>query len=171
MSVTCPDCGGEFANADIAPHKYMGGSSGCWATFNEIIAREFQDAGYYPAHRMTVDAYAAQHPGDATNRRAVQSVNIHMAALYLTIEKGNADTVPGMLKALAAHHKDKFKPLDKPGAFRMTAKDVVAAKDAADHCKRVREWAADVWRANAANQEWARYLAELVYPLDDVHHA
>lgn len=158
----CPDCGGLFEETDMAPHPYMGGSPGCWAVFNEVLAREFQDAGYFAAHRMMVDAYAAQHPGDPRNRRAVQSVNIHLAALYLIFEENRADIVPKTLKALATNHKDIFRPLEKPQTFDVTVEDVVDAKDAAEHCALVRKWAENVWRANAAHHEWARRLAKLV---------
>jgi hypothetical protein len=37
-------------------------------------------------HRLTVDAYAAQHPGEP-EARSIQSVWVHLAGLYLTLER------------------------------------------------------------------------------------
>ncbi|MEO1250727.1 MAG: DUF5946 family protein [Pseudomonadota bacterium] len=161
MKEQCPDCGGFFEPSDAAAHKYLGASPGCWAAFNVVMAREFQDAAYFAAHRFTVDAYTAQHPGDPADRRAVQSANIHLAALFLIVEKGRPQNVPALLSALATGHKDKFKPLAEPQPFSITVNDIVAAEDAAAHCERARDWAEDVWRANAVNQDRARELAAI----------
>jgi Family of unknown function (DUF5946) len=38
------------------------------------------------AHRMTVDAYCAQHPGKP-ERRTIQSINVHLVGLFLTVER------------------------------------------------------------------------------------
>ncbi|MDZ7628938.1 MAG: DUF5946 family protein [Parvularculaceae bacterium] len=36
-------------------------------------------------HRLSVDAYAVQHPGGAS-RQAIQSVGLHLARLYIQLE-------------------------------------------------------------------------------------
>src|SRR5262245_1929410 len=48
----CEDCGAIVAE----------GRAGCLKLFEEILAREFSDFHYGRAHRLTVDAYALQHP-------------------------------------------------------------------------------------------------------------
>ena len=159
----CPDCGGVFDDIDGVTHKYLGGSPGCWATFNEVLAREFQDIGYFAVHRQTVDAYTAQHPGDQTDRRAAQSVNIHLTALYLTIEDGKDDSYArGALGELAKRYKSEFKPLTPPQHYDMTVKDVLAAETAEDHCRLVREWARAVWRAWEDHHDTARAYAQRI---------
>lgn len=70
MLETCADCGISLAPVDTAAHAYLGASPSCWALYGEVLAREYCDPAYFRAHRMTVDAYAAQHPGRA-ERRAV----------------------------------------------------------------------------------------------------
>ena len=153
---TCPDCGVAFPPADVTPHKYLGGSTGCWAAFNEVLAREFQDINYFAVHRFTVDAYTAQHPGDQTDRRAAQSVNIHLTAIYVLLEENrDAAHARTLLAALANNMKGAFQPLTPPaaGAYAMTVKDVLAAKNAREHCALVNEWVRDVWRAWAHQHE------------------
>ena len=155
----CPDCGAELAPVDGVTHAYLGGTSSCWAAFNDVLAREFQDISYFAAHRFTVDAYTVQHPGDQSDRRAAQSVNIHLAALCALIEQEcKASFVPQLLKALANNYKDVFEPLPPPApdSYALTVKDVLRAENAQQHCEIVRYWAEAVWRAWEPHHETAR---------------
>jgi hypothetical protein len=68
-------------------HAYMTSSPACWSAFNSIMAREYSDIGLLPIHRLSVDSWAVQHPGDGS-RRAVQSVGLHLARLMVQIEDG-----------------------------------------------------------------------------------
>jgi hypothetical protein len=61
---------------------------GCWQMFGELQADELQRFGYPPAHRLVVDAYMAQHPGDGRDRRDRQSVFVHLAGPYALLELG-----------------------------------------------------------------------------------
>ena len=163
--IRCPDCGGEFADNDIMPHPYLGGSAGCWAAYTELLAREYQDSAYFAAHRFTVDAYAAQHPGDQSDRRAAQSVNIHLAALWVLVEEVDSPaSIPNVLKSLANNYKDEFKPLSPPApsVYTVTVNNVLAATNAREHGEMCRAWAADVWRAWAPHHETVRDLARRV---------
>ncbi len=104
MSETCPWCGGEFAPAqDGVTHAYMLSSPGCWAAYGELLAREYSDAVLFgSSHRLTVDSYALQHPGDPGDRRAVQSFWIHGASLWLVLRMGASVTeATAALKFLA----------------------------------------------------------------------
>lgn len=160
----CADCGAAFTPVDGDAHAYLGASPACWAAFNVILAREFQDAAYFAAHRYTVDAYTVQHPGDQANRRAAQSVNIHLAALCALIEQGRAAaSVPHMLKMLANTHKDRFTPLPPPApeAYALTVQDGLSVKTARHHGEAMRAWAESVWRAWAPHHETARMLVRL----------
>ena len=155
----CSDCGGAFPPVDGDTHAYLGASAGCWAAFNEVLAREFQDAEYFAVHRLTVDAYTTQHPGDQTDRRAMQSVNIHLAALCALIEQDcDFAFVPRLLKTLANKHGASFSPLPAPAleSYKLTVKDVLKAENAQQHGEIVRDWAANVWRAWAPHHQIAR---------------
>ena len=161
---SCPDCGAVFAPIDCVTHAYLGGSAACWAAFNDVMAREFQNAAYFAVHRFTVDAYTTQHPGDQSDRRAAQSVNIHLAALCALIEqRWDIAAIPRLLKTLANNYKDWFEPLSPPApdSYAFTVQDILKAGSAEEHCKVVRDWAEAVWRAWAAHHDRARSLVKL----------
>lgn len=146
----CPSCGGNFdANPDGATHAYMLSSPGCWSAYGLVLEREYSDAVLFgAAHRLTVDAYALQHPGDPAERRAVQSFWIHGASLWLVLRLGWTHMqATGALKALAGGNYAE-RPIDIP-RFAFTHADVLARPlsehiDAASHY------------ANAALEGWAK---------------
>ena len=161
----CPDCSAAFAPVVGVTHAYLGGSPACWSAFNDVMAREFQDADYFTIHRFTVDAYTTQHPGDQSDRRAAQSVNIHLTALCALIEQDREITyIPRLLKSLANNYKGLFEPLRPPAPDRyaLTVKDVLAAENAQQHCKIVRDWAETVWRAWEPHHHVARAHIERI---------
>ncbi|MEO1136544.1 MAG: DUF5946 family protein, partial [Pseudomonadota bacterium] len=161
----CPDCGAKLEPLDGVTHAYLGGSPACWAAFNDVLAREFQDVSYFSAHRFTVDAYTTQHPGDQSDRRAAQSVNIHLAALCALIDQGlDKSFAPHLLKTLANNYKDMFQPLSPPAPddYTITIKHVLAATSAKAHTEIVLEWSHDVWRAWAAHHDTARRYVKLI---------
>ena len=65
----------------------MESSPGCWAAFGEVLALEYSEASYARAHRLSVDAYAVQHPG-RPSPQSVQSVALHLISLCLILEQG-----------------------------------------------------------------------------------
>ncbi|PAX07015.1 hypothetical protein CKY28_13215 [Sphingomonas lenta] len=99
-----------------------------------------------------MDAYCAQHPGEP-ERRTVQSINIHLAGLYVTVGRGLAsDYARRVIGALTAGHAAAFRWLDPPpnlGTIRINHVRTAAGAD--DHGERVRAWARSVWDA------WAHY--------------
>ncbi len=54
-SVRCPECG--------AP------DSACEARFHELLALEFEEAGYGAVHHLTVATYMLQHSSKLTRER------------------------------------------------------------------------------------------------------
>jgi Family of unknown function (DUF5946) len=68
-----------------ATHPYVGASSACWTRFAELSATLPQ--GDTPLRRLVTDAYMVQHPG-VPERRAIQSVCLHLVGLCLVIERG-----------------------------------------------------------------------------------
>ena len=81
----CPGCGQELPVIDGAVHAYAGASSACWTRFAELGAT--LPPGGTPLRRLVTDAYMVQHPG-VPERRAIQSVGLHLVALYLVLERG-----------------------------------------------------------------------------------
>lgn len=80
----CPACGYEGEHSGPT-HAYMSPSAACWARYGEVLAREYSDREYWKAHRLLTDAYCGQH-SISDDRRARQSLYIHMAALMLHFE-------------------------------------------------------------------------------------
>ncbi len=60
----CFSCGALVPATDGTTHDHMLSSPGCWAIYGEVLAREYERPAYMADHRLTVDAYAVQHPGE-----------------------------------------------------------------------------------------------------------
>ena len=88
----CPGCGLDLPEHDGPTHAYIGASPACWALYGELLAREYGELRYPPSHRLTVDVYAIQHPGGG-ERRAIQSVAVHLMALCLVLERYSGDVL------------------------------------------------------------------------------
>jgi Family of unknown function (DUF5946) len=63
LKEACPGCGAMLPPSTGPTHESIGASPACWAVFGEVLAAEYSDGTFWPAHRISVDAYAAQHPG------------------------------------------------------------------------------------------------------------
>jgi len=137
----CHSCGGEFeAEPGGVTHAYMLSTPGCWAGFGRVLAREYSDPALFVAsHRLSVDAYALQHPGHREEARAVQSVWLHATSLWLVMREGAEHAfATAALKALAGRT-----PLSLPEvatSFAMTHADLLSHPISA-HEALTREWA------------------------------
>jgi hypothetical protein len=157
--IKCYGCGASVPDVEGATHKYIGAVAGCWAIYGEILAMEFGNPSYfYPAHRLTVDTYAVQHPGEP-GRQSTQSVYVHLAGLYLSLEEDlEVSKIPKIMSSLTAQSAD-FVWLEPPvtnGA--LTVLDVVKAENAEEHQRIVKAWAEDVWQAWAAHHPKIKQL-------------
>lgn len=113
----CIGCGGSFADNDGPTHPYMLSSAGCWARYGQVLAREYGDPALFGAvHRLTVDAYALQHPGLPGDPRANRSVWIHFAALHAILSQGlsHADATARLAK-IARHDFPPLPPAPRHG--------------------------------------------------------
>lgn len=70
----CPGCLVEFDPVDGPTHRYLGASPACWRQYTNSLASDL------PLGPLSVDAYAAQHPG-VSSPQAIQSVAIHLITL------------------------------------------------------------------------------------------
>ncbi|MEZ5312499.1 MAG: DUF5946 family protein [Thermoanaerobaculia bacterium] len=128
-------------------HRYIGASPGCWRTYGEVLAREYGEFAMPAEHRLTVDAYAVQHPG-TPSPQAIRSVAVHLMALHLALEEGvELARVTGLLSRFAK--RDGYEWLVPPadGLGEITVVDVHAARDLAEHRELVWRWARSVWAA------------------------
>lgn len=145
--VKCSGCGGLFPDIEGPTHRYMESSSGCWATFGEVLAREYSDAAYFEIHRLTVDAYAVQHSGQPSPQ-SIKSVGVHLIRLYLLLECGLEMQHANNAMLVISRTKEQFvwlTPPPVPGLI--TVPDVHQATNVEQHIQLVREWAASVWAA------------------------
>jgi hypothetical protein len=142
----CPGCHAHYLPCDGPTHPYIGASAACWATYGEVLAREYREFGYPDVHRLTVDAYAAQHPG-IEFRQSIQSVAIHLIGLYLWLECGkSAREITARLRvAVKRGGFTWLTPPKQPGVI--TVQEVVLATNRDDHISKVEAWARSVWQA------------------------
>ena len=128
-------------------HRYMESSPACWALYGEVLAREYSDPAYLAIHRLTVDAYAAQHPG-RPSPQSFQSVAVHLGRLCLLLERGIDFRRANDAMLALVRNESQFRwltPPKNPGA--MTVADVHRADSASAHVNQVRLWADSVWEA------------------------
>lgn len=157
--VKCYGCFGEFLKSTDyltghSPHPYIGAIHECWLTYSEILAKEFSDCDYFKVHRITVDAYMAQHIGDQKDRRARQSANVHLIALYLNFAKGlQAPSILNFLKQAAAQKRDWPPVLQIQNPKWLTVNDVIKARNVNEHIKYVTAWGKSVWDAYMDHHE------------------
>ncbi|WP_053057507.1 DUF5946 family protein [Rubrobacter aplysinae] len=160
----CYGCGALVPRSEKGTtHEYIGASPGCWSVYGKVLEREYADyERYFDIHRLTVDAYAAQHPGEPS-RRATQSVAVHLIRLHLMLELGlpperaNA----GMQRVSSKGGFVWLEPPESPGWI--TVLHVREARDPAEHEARVREWAGSVWEAWSGHHEAIRRWAAVAF--------
>jgi hypothetical protein len=162
-SAPCPGCGGLVPDVDGPTHAYIAASPGCWRACGELQASEYERFGYPPTHRLVVDAYAAQHPGDGSDRRDRQSVFVHLVGLCAVLERGVYPPQATGLLRRALRAFDDYPVLERTrGPGELTLLHVAGAAELEDYERRAREWAQAVWDA------WSDHHARIRAALDPV---
>lgn len=157
--IPCIGCGALVPGGDGPTHRYIGASPGCWALFGEVLAREYSDFRFARTHRLTVDAYAAQHPGEPSPR-SIQSVAVHLVGLHVTFDQGYSPEEATRALQHAATGKRDFVWLEPPASLgAVTILEVHAAPDPIEHAERVHRWARSVWDAWSAHHATVRRWA------------
>ena len=137
-STRCMWCGAAFPDVYGPTHAYMESTPGCWAAFGRVLAREYEDRRYFAVHRLTVDAYAVQHPG-VPGRRSIQSVGVHLVRLCLFLERNLSPAMANDAMLAAAKNKAQYHWLEPPGFLGpLTVADVEAAVGVDEHVSLVR---------------------------------
>lgn len=151
--IPCTGCGALVPDIDAPTHRYIGASPGCWQAYGELLARGYGAGsggrGYGTAHRLVVDAYAAQHPG-VPGKQSSQSVAAHLFVLCLALER-NVDpsfATRAIVEFVEKRKQRGFAWMEPPSSLGdVTVLDVIGATDAHDHNERVLRWAESVWQA------------------------
>lgn len=147
---------------DTRLHTYVGSAPGCWLLYTEVLAREYGDYRYAPVHQLSVDTYAVQHPG-VPERRAAQSVAVHLVGLCLMLERGRGAAELPRLRQSLASRKRVFPWLKPPPSVGdLTIVDIHGAETPETHRDLVARWAASAWQAwsvhHAQVHAWADEL-------------
>jgi hypothetical protein len=156
----CPGCGVVLPEYDGPTHPYIGSSAACWALYGELLAHEYAELGYPECHRLTVDAYAAQHPGKR-EPRSIRSVGTHLSGLYLVLERGLDGPAATALKNRVLATDPSFVWLNPPhpeGA--LTVRDVLDLRGTVPHCDAIEAWARSVWEGWELHHETVREWVE-----------
>ena len=145
--VSCVGCGGIFPDIEGVTHRYMESSPGCWAAYGEVLAREYSSPAYFEIHRLTVDTYAVQHPGQPS-AQSIRSIGYHLVRLCLLLERGLEMEQENRAMFTITKEKDHFIWLTPPPSRGpITVADVFAASSAEEHEELVKTWAASAWAA------------------------
>lgn len=143
---------------DGPTHPYMESSPACWAAYGQVLSREYSDMTLLPTHRLSVDAYAVQHPGQPS-RQSIQSVGVHLIRLCWILERDLPPERANQAMLAAGKIKHTFSWLEPPASLgTVTVRDVVQTDGAAAHTAAVRRWAQSAWDAwaphHAVVREW-----------------
>lgn len=154
----CPGCGLRMPRREGAVNtSYYNASPECWSVYTEVLGAEYGNAVLFgQVHQLTVDAYAAQHPGGP---HPDKSVDIHLCGLSLVLERGHRPPeVPPLLHRIADAGTDwpHWPPPVDLGT--LTVFDVALADSAEAHAALVRAWAGQVWSAWSAHHAEVRDL-------------
>jgi hypothetical protein len=155
----CPGCGIVVADPGNVAPPHEGTSPGCWGLYGDILAREYGEWGYPAIHRLTLDTYGAQHPG-ARSPKAIQSVAVHLIAMYLALEHEVAPKrIPAEIGRMVVD-LTLFHWLEPPSPEgQRTVVDVAGARNLREHQARVKWWARSVWEAWSDHHETIRRWA------------
>jgi hypothetical protein len=154
----CPGCGVLLAELAGPVHAYMTSSPACWAVYGEVLAREYADPACRVLHRLTVDAYAVQHPG-GQDPRAVKSVARHLLSLHAVFERGWSVEQATALLGRTVDLRDAVWLAPPRTVSAVTVDTVRRANSSAAHLLAVQAWAEAAWRDWADHHEQVRKWA------------
>jgi len=121
-----------------------------------LLTREYSDRAYARFHRLSVDAYAVQHPGSPSSE-AIHSVAVHLCRLCMIFEGGLS--IERANEVMVALHKveRKFRWLEPPRSRgEVTVADVLVAQSVDEHLQCVERWARSSWEAWSAHHATIR---------------
>jgi len=142
----CKWCKGDFEEDDRSVHENFESCAGCWKIYGNILAKEY---GKYNnpelTHRLTVNTYAVQHPGESS-AQSKQSMASHLVSLYGLLEENSpVKAVTNKMQYITDNIKDLswLSPPSFDGTLNVN--DVICATNKYDHEERVYLWASSVW--------------------------
>ncbi|MEN6610538.1 MAG: DUF5946 family protein [Methanoregulaceae archaeon] len=147
---TCPHCGAKVADE----------AKGCRPLYVEVSMREMSDRARFAVHRLTVDAYALQHPDEYC--KSPKTLATHLTGLCWFFEYGGDPAVAAALKRWLSGNPSSIAFLPSPKALKGTLaiSDIHGAEKPEEHVDSVKKWAKEVWEAWADHHDQARNWVE-----------
>jgi hypothetical protein len=142
----CPGCSVRLPAVDGPSHEYMTSSAACWRVYCALLAAQYSDPDRMRFHQLVVDTYAVQHPG-GDDRRAIQSVGIHLMTLCLFLEHGVDPALGPRLhqRMVARPTFHRIVPPDFRG--HMTCADIPTTTPSTHARAAVFAWARQTWHS------------------------
>jgi hypothetical protein len=135
-----------------------GGTEGCQARYEALLARDYEDAAFFAVHRMFVDTYSLQHPERYC--RSAKSLAAHLVGLGQIVEEGiSAESGSPALRAWLDGNRQLEKPPLPDTRGEITLGDVEPIEEAGRWREAVRAWAESTWQAYAGLHPLARRWA------------
>jgi len=154
----CPGCGLQLPELEAPTPGDVGASPACWGLYGRLLVGEYTQTPSPRLHRLTVDAYAAQHPR-AEAASSFSALGVHLAGLCLLLERGaSAEETTSWLGRLL-ERPPSIRSLERPVANgTVTVADVISARNPDERARLVERWATSVWDAwrphHDAVQSW-----------------
>jgi hypothetical protein len=145
MAEACIGCGAVFPHEDGPLHPYMLSSAACFRHFTNALAAEYSDPALMETHRLTVDTFAVQHPGLKTDRRAIQSVGLHLTRLKIQLSGQYTPYETNDIMLGLGEFKHEMHYLEPPTEFKITIKELSNHLATEKHPNFVRDWAEVTW--------------------------
>lgn len=147
---TCPHCGAKVADE----------AKGCRPLYVEVSMREMSDRARFAVHRLTVDAYALQHPDEYC--KSPKTLAAHLTGLCWFFEYNGDPAVAASLKKWLSGVPAAVSLLPIPKSLKgmTTISDIHGAENTEEHIESVKKWAKEVWDAWAEHHVQARKWVE-----------
>jgi hypothetical protein len=145
----CPGCGVVLSGPEGPTHAYLGVSGACWELYQRLARPSVARLDASRVRRLVQDAYAAQHPGASHQRRAVQSLAVHLMDLCLLLERdGEVRRLSPVLGRMPPRRRLELHWLEPPKSRgTMTMVDALQPDAGEDRTENVEVWAREVWAA------------------------
>ena len=152
----CPDCGAVLLPSSGAGHRYVGASAACWELFAALNNAGEPLLAPSALNGLLTDAYMVQHPG-VPSPQAIQSVAVHLLALYGVLERGMAPSQALWIRLQAVNERHgpkhgRFSWLTPPSfAGSLTVLDIVNQPTPGERTAVLQQYVTSIWSLWAAD--------------------
>lgn len=156
-TVRCLGCGLELPKQNLPVTSRYDASEECWQLYLGLTAYHLSRSDPEFIHQVAVDAYGAQHAGEAT--RPV-TVAFALIGLYLAVERGYTGRRVQLAHTALAKQRIDWPRLHRPERrASLTVQDVLKARPGEERDQTLMKWAACVWRVWEEEHEWVRRVS------------